>query len=269
MMEILLSKLFDRLRTTKLDETYDDEFRINFHEKVIETNWQIKRTVEEMHYWVLDKIFHNSKLINLDKSVLLELGSGVIPYSNLDARFISSDISFNKNMQLVCDAQNLPIKKDSIGGLVGQFVFHHLQDPANGLRELERVMKPKSRVIFIEPANTFLGKLIFPFMHKSEYYDEKANWTNAVEDLDRKANQALSFIVFVRDRQLFEKMFPGFRIMEIVKMPQGVRYMACGGLNFRKIMPNSFINFIRMLEKYFPRIISIFAVHWCVVIEKI
>jgi len=269
MVKLIISKFFDLLRTTKLDEIYDDELRVKFHQKVIESNWQIKRTIEEMHFWVLDKIFHNSQLPDLGSSILLELGSGVIPYSNLDERFISSDISFNKNLQLVCDAQNLPMKKDSLSGIVGQFVFHHLQDPAKGLRELERVLKPKSRIIFIEPANTFLGKLIFPFMHKSEYYDDKAYWINEVESSDYKANQALSYIVFVRDRELFEKMFQGFRIKEIIKMPHGVRYMACGGLNFRKVLPDSLINLIRMLEKYFPKLISLFAVHWCVVIEKV
>lgn len=269
MKEKILSYLFDKLRIAKLEESYDDEFRINYHEKVINSNWQIKRTIEEMHHWVLDKVYQKSELQNIDNSIFLELGSGVIPYSNLDERFISSDISFNTKMQLVCDAQNLPIKKDSLGGLVGQFVFHHLQDPAMGLREIGRVMKPKSRIIFIEPANTFLGKLIFPFMHRSEYYDGNADWKNEVGNHNFKANQALSYIVFIRDRNLFVKMFPEFRVKEIIKMPQGVRYIACGGLNFKKIMPDFLINLIRILEKYFPKLISIFAVHWCVVIEKI
>jgi hypothetical protein len=51
------------------------------------------------------------------------------------------------------------------------------------------------------------------------------------------ANQALSYIVFKRDRALFERGFPGLELVETFPLSDYPRYLLPVGLNFRQLAP--------------------------------
>jgi hypothetical protein len=51
------------------------------------------------------------------------------------------------------------------------------------------------------------------------------------------ANQALSYIVFERDRERFERLFPDLEIVEQSWIANYPRYLLSGGLNFRQLLP--------------------------------
>ena len=81
------------------------------------------------------------------------------------------------------------------------------------------------------------------------------------------ANQALSYIVFVRDRQYFNSMFPNLSIVQKLSVSFGLRYILTGSLNFRKLAPSFIFKVIRKLER-FPWLFRPFAIHWIIVVER-
>ena len=81
------------------------------------------------------------------------------------------------------------------------------------------------------------------------------------------ANQALSYIVFQRDKEKFEKLHPDLKILSGTPHTSGLRYLLSGGINFHKIAPSRVFQLIRSCERQ-SRIWNMSAIHWVVTIEK-
>ena len=63
-----------------------------------------------------------------------------------------------------------------------------------------------------------------------------------------KANQALSYIYFIRDREKFYKEFPKLEIVHTSVFNNYLRFLFSGGLNFRKLLPDFLISFVKIFE---------------------
>jgi len=62
------------------------------------------------------------------------------------------------------------------------------------------------------------------------------------------ANQALSWVVFTRDRRRFEREYPELEL--VVDRPHThLRYLLSGGVNFRQLIPSSFGGAVANLEE--------------------
>ena len=74
------------------------------------------------------------------------------------------------------------------------------------------------------------------------------SWNTPNTGAMSNANQALSYIIFVRDKKLFEEKFPNLEI--VCQKPSSIlfRYLFSGGLNFKQIFPNSFYLIIKMID---------------------
>lgn len=262
LLKIGLFRLINFLKIKDLDIS-EDNARINSHKVTLENKpvmQELFQKIEEYtHTLAIKYALTNSKHV-------LEIGSGVHPFLHNNRFVISSDIVFNSDLDLVVDAQKLCFRDESFWLILGQFVFHHFPNPELTISELQRVLTPGGVIIFIEPANTFLGKKLFPIIHKSEYYDPTAGWENKARGAMENANQALSYIYFNRDRSIFMKKFPNLEILEdSLLLPFGLRYISSGGLNFRQLLPDFlFGNILKFLDRKF----DFFAVHWAVVLRK-
>jgi hypothetical protein len=82
------------------------------------------------------------------------------------------------------------------------------------------------------------------------------------------ANQALSYLVFVRDRKVFEQKYPGLEIVHQELCSSHWKYLLSGGLNFRQLLPDwmaPVIGFFGVLLAPFNRL---FSLHHIVVLRK-
>ena len=82
------------------------------------------------------------------------------------------------------------------------------------------------------------------------------------------ANQALSYIVFTRDRARFEQLFPGLEIAHQELLGNYLKYLCSGGLNFRQLCPDAMaplVSFVQMVLRPFNRWL---ALHHVVVLRK-
>jgi hypothetical protein len=82
------------------------------------------------------------------------------------------------------------------------------------------------------------------------------------------ANQALSYIVFVRDRAKLLALHPQLEIVEHRPLNNYLRYLLCGGLNFRSLLPGFTAPLIKGVEWLLTPFNRIFALHHIIVIRK-
>jgi hypothetical protein len=82
------------------------------------------------------------------------------------------------------------------------------------------------------------------------------------------ANQALSFIVFERDRLEFATRFPELQIMSASPATNWPRYLASGGLNFRRLLPRAAFPLLERVEPRLGRIHNWLGLHQFIVLRR-
>jgi SAM-dependent methyltransferase len=228
---------------------------------------EFNQVVRDMQSLMLDKMEKGNGLLISTTPQYIELGAGVIPMSKLDSRIKSTDIVPTAHLNGVLDATDLDIEDSTVSGFFLQNTFHHIPDPIAFFEETSRVLTPGGRIVILDPYFNGLSKWLYPRLFKTEDFDMEGSWKGTNFHAMIGANQALSYIVFVRDREYFESTFPELRIVEKLPVYFGFRYILTGGLNFRKIAPGFIFSLVRKLER-FPWLFYFFAIHWIIVVEK-
>ena len=96
---------------------------------------------------------------------IVEVGSGI---GNLRGRLpgaIATDLFPNPWLDLVCDGYELPFGDGSVSHLILFDVFHHLRAPMAFLREAQRVLTPRGRVIVFEPYISAMSYPVYGLLH--------------------------------------------------------------------------------------------------------
>ena len=182
-----------------------------------------------------------------------------------------TDVVSGPDVEMVLDAQEMTqISDSSVKAIYGLNCFHHLERPRDFFKELNRVLKPGGGVVLIEPYYGLLARPFYRNLHKSEHFNpEQEKWEAASGmGVMSNANQALSYIVFVRDRAQFEQEFPELEIVKISPLQNYLRYLLSGGLNFRQLVPDSFEGAVRIVEKLLYPVSSATGLHYQVVLRK-
>src|SRR5215831_4944942 len=96
---------------------------------------------------------------------VLELGSGAGYLRRFVPEAIRSEVFFSRNVDLVADARFLPIATRSLKSIVMTDVFHHIPDVSAFYREAARCLRPKGRIIMVEPWVTSWSKWVFGNLH--------------------------------------------------------------------------------------------------------
>lgn len=171
--------------------------------------------------------------------VRIEIGSGSSFLKEIYPDVLTSDIKLLPFVDLAARAEHLPFRDDSVRAIYGINVFHHLPEPRAFLREMTRVLRPGGGVVLIDPYYGLLARFLFTRLTATEGFDVHApRWENdGIGGPMSNANQALSYIVFTRDRQTFEREFP--RLEVVLDRPHThLLYLLSGGVNFRQLVPD-------------------------------
>ncbi len=200
----------------------------------------------------------------------IEIGAGTGLFRSYDSAVLCTDIKIGQHLNGVVDAQNMPFDSESIRTIYGIHCFHHLPDPAGFLRELGRVLVPGGGCILIEPYYGFVAKWLFSRLFDTEHFDkDQKDWRGTLEMTAMGgANQALSYLVFVRDRELLEREFPYLEIVHTSPLNNYLRYLTSGGLYFKQLLPSLAIPVLRIVETLLWPLRSIFALHHVVVVRR-
>ena len=99
-----------------------------------------------------------------DNSVVLNLGSGT---NRVHPEIFNIDIFAFKNVDIVADINDMPLRDEVVDGIVCDTVLEHLREPLGALQEMSRIMRPGGTLILSVP-------FLYPY-HSSP--DDFFRWT--------------------------------------------------------------------------------------------
>jgi SAM-dependent methyltransferase len=204
--------------------------------------------------------------------VILEIGGGSGNFKEYLPESITMDIVSLPWIDVIADAQKLPIKNNSIANIVMVDVLHHIELPVVFFREVKRVLQPGGRLIFIEPAITPLSWIILHLFHKEPVDLEQNPLLEKQSDPARMpfdANQAIPTLLFKRYRTIFCHQFPELKITTL-KYLDCVVYPLSGGFRPWCLIPVPLTHFLLKTEQKLIRILGpVMAFRMYCVIEKV
>lgn len=203
---------------------------------------------------------------SLPAGKVLEIGSGGGFIKDLYPEVVTSDILALPHVDLVFSAEQMPFGEQELSAIWMLNVFHHIPNPHLFLKEAERCLKPGGRVVMIEPANSWLGRFIYKRFHHEPFDENGPRQIEAGKPLSH-SNQALPYIYFERDLDLFGQLYPGLKILK-VKYHTPLSYLFSGGVSRSALLPYSLYPLLRIKEwllSPFNRQLGLFCT---VVLEK-
>jgi ubiquinone/menaquinone biosynthesis C-methylase UbiE len=116
------------------------------------------------------------------------------------------------------DACRLPFADDTFDVVYARALLHHLPDPADGLREIRRVLKPGGTAVVLDPNKTFLSELPRYVARQTKHFD--ADHKNfRVEELQRLVGAELT---------IAETRFFGYVAYPLLGFPDLINFDALG-----------------------------------------
>lgn len=211
-------------------------------------------------------IFKNSLAGLSKRRKLVELGSGGGFIKKIIPDVITSDVIKLPGIDLNLSATNMPFNNESIDKFFMLNVIHHIHDARMFFKEIDRCLKKNGKLIAIEPANTLWGRFIYQHFHY-EGFNPQGGWTLKSQKALSVANGALPWIIFIRDKKKFEKLFPKLKIIKITPHTP-LRYLISGGLSYRQLLPSWMYAVVKNIEKLAASLSKHTGMFYTIEIEK-
>ncbi len=240
--------------------------RLAVHRQVLDHKPMLREVFREDHELLMAI---DRRAFGSTPGMRVELGAGVAPVSSTFPGVLATDVVDGPGLDRVLDAQAMDLADGSVRALYGQNCFHHFPDPRSFLTEAERVLAPGGGVVLIEPYYGAAASLLYRHLFASEDFDKHMpGWDLAPGGSMTGANQALSYIVFVRDRARFDAELPGLELLESRPLDNWVRYLLSGGLNFRQLVPTRSAGALKALERALHPARRALALHHVIVLRR-
>ena len=200
------------------------------------------------------------------KAIVLELGSGSSYLKELMPEVITSDVDEGIADQVI-DARELPFPDNSVKAIFATHVFHHIPDIEKFLAEADRVLIPGGVISMVDCTHTPLARAFFSRVHPEPYNDKTDSWTFPQTNSMLDSNQALTWIIFHRDKAKFSELFPNFSVTKPVYLPW-FSYLLSGGVNLRSLVPGFLAPVFKVLDFLLKPLDPLCAIHWHITIRK-
>lgn len=231
------------------------------HKEIILEKPFLKRWYQDFY----DVFIRESKKIKGGKYV--EIGSGGGFLKEVFPEVITSDILNLPGVDQIFSAEELPFKEHELATIMMLNVFHHIPKPYLFLKEAQRTLIKGGKIIMIEPANSALGRFIYKRFHH-EPFDEKGGREIQAGNPLSNSNQALPYIYFERDLELFSKEYPHLKIRSI-HYHSPFSYVISGGVSRSAMLPYFMYNFVKGVEWLLSPLSKQLGLFCTIEIEKI
>jgi len=256
-----LIKLLKLPEIRKIDNI-DDTSTTLLHAKIIQSKSFLKKLYIDFY-----NQFKSALSEDIKDKIFVELGSGGGFIKEVIPNVITSDVMVLPNVDKHFSALNMPFENNTVDAFFMIDVFHHINDASSFLKELNRCLKIGGKVVMIEPANTLWGRFIWKNFHH-EPFELSGNWSFNETGPLSSANGALPWIVFLRDRERLEREFSSLK-MESIRIHTPLRYLISGGVSIRQLLPSSFYDIVKGLEKVLEPFNEYLAMFMTVSLKKI
>ena len=198
---------------------------------------------------------------------ILELGSGGGFTGNYIPNLITSEILMIPGINVTLDGQKLPFKKKSLKGIIMLDVLHHIPNVDHFFDEASRCIKSGGVIVLHEPWVTTWSRLIYKYLHHEPFDKLIEEWGLPKGGPLSQANSALPWIVFSRDRELFEQKYPQL-IVKKIQLQSPFCYLLSGGVSLRSFLPGFLFNFCLLIENLLKPFLKNTAMFATITIEK-
>ena len=197
-----------------------------------------------------------AKEVPAGEEQVLELGSGAGYLERFIPGLITSEIFHCSRAKVVADAQQIPFADGSLRAIVMTDVLHHMPHAERFFAEASRCLCKGGKILMIEPWVTPWSQWVYTRLHHEPFRPEAEDWSFDSTGPLSGSNSAIPWIVFVRDRDKFESLFPELAI-ERIRPFMPFRYLVSGGVGMRSLMPgfthSTWAGLESMLEPQMPR----------------
>jgi SAM-dependent methyltransferase len=243
----------------------DSLARLEVHGRLLARKRLLREVFEEFHA-LFDRLDRDHLA---GAGLRVELGAGVAPIKQSFPDVLATDLVDGPGLDRALDAEAMALPDGSVRVVFCQNCFHHFPHPERFFEELERVLSVGGGAILLEPYHGPLAAFLYRRLFKQEGYDERqASWETPAMGPMNGANQALSFIVFVRDRAAFERRFPRLEIVRLEPVRNHLKYLFSGGLNFRQLWPDEAVPGLTRLQALLAPFDRWLALHHVIVLRK-
>jgi len=196
----------------------------------------------------------------------VELGSGGGFIKDIIPQVTTSDINDIPGVDLSFSAEKMPFDNDSLSAIFMIDTFHHIPNVSDFLNEAQRVLKVGGKIIMIEPWNTRWSRFIYNRFHH-ELFDLTRDWTFESSGPLSGSNMALPYIIFRRDRKVFDEKFQELKLIDI-KPHSPFTYLLSGGFSRKAFIPDFLFPLFQKIEQ--PSWVrKSFAMFVTIIIEKV
>ncbi len=182
---------------------------------------------------------------------ILEIGSGAGFFAEFmnSEDVVTSDIIPLSGIDLTLDAQELEqeFAPESLRGITMINVLHHVPDVRRFFRSATHALAQGGVVSMIEPWVSGWSKFVYNNLHHEPFDPDRQDWGFETTGPLSGANGALPWIVFERDKQKFEELFPDLQIVQ-VRPIMPLLYLISGGVSMRQLQPAALFGFWSGLE---------------------
>jgi SAM-dependent methyltransferase len=201
----------------------------------------------------------------------LEIGAGSGNLKNFMPAVISTDILPAPWLDALADAHHLPFGAASFDNIAMFDVLHHLERPRMFFQEAERVLRPRGRIVMMEPAITPLSGLFYRNFHPEPVIMSADPLLGGPLDPMRdafEANQAIPTLLFSRQKLRFATEFPALLLLESRRLDL-FSYPLSGGFRRWSLLPTGLVQALLRIERWLEPILGWFmAFRMIVVIER-
>lgn len=258
--------LLDRLRDPSVNEIdVDGDGRLTAHGRMLMRKRMLREVFSEFHqsFHRLDQQYFRGD------GLKVELGAGIAPMRDSFPEVLATDIVRGPHLDRAIDAEAMDLVDGSVRTLLGQNCFHHFPHPRQFFAEAERVLAPRGGIILVEPYYGPMATFLYKRLFRTEGFDKAyPSWETPATGPMNGANQALSYIVFVRDRELFDRQFPNLEIVHEERASNYLKYLLSGGLNFRQICPDGMSPLVDCMQWCLRPFNRWLALHHTIVVRK-
>ena len=167
---------------------------------------------------------------------VLEIGSGAGFLKECIPGLLTSEILHIPGVDVICDGQKLPFRSASLRGIVMLDVLHHIPCPKLFLSTAAHCVQPGGAIVMIEPWNTRWSQFVYRHLHHEPFDQKTSGWNLPSAGPLSQANSAIPWIIFERDRKVFEQEFPDWRLKKKI-LHSPLNYLLSGGISYRVSLP--------------------------------
>lgn len=196
---------------------------------------------------------------------VVEVGTGPGFLKEFAPHLVATDVVAGLRVDVRCDADVLPFRSASVGGLVLVDTLHHLPRPLDFLAEAARVLQPRGRVAMIEPWITPPSWVLYRYFHHEDCR-LGVDLTRPFGGDDKAAldgNAAIPYLTLARVR---EGRLP-LRLLSVEPFI-GLPYLITFGFKVERPLPHALQHLARLAEATLDPLRCWLATRVLVILEK-